>query len=88
MKRIVMSLEIGTVVEEESQRVIDLHRREMFADTLVGEAEGGCTNWRAAVSLSRAGTIVRLSAIAMSPRNVSVSATGRGARQRPPECSA
>ena len=39
MKRIVMSLEIGTVVEEEAQRVIDLHRRELFADTLIGEAE-------------------------------------------------
>jgi hypothetical protein len=39
MERIVMSLEMGVVVEEEAQRVIDLHRRELFADTLIGEAE-------------------------------------------------
>ena len=34
-----MALEVGVVVEKEGQRVIDLHRREVFADTLVGKTE-------------------------------------------------
>ena len=36
---VVVTLEVGTVTEEEGQRVIDLDRREMFAGAFVGKAE-------------------------------------------------
>lgn len=75
MERIAMSLEIGVVVEQEAQPV-DLHRREMFADTLIGEAEE--PRELAAASLSRVAAIVCLRAIAMPPRNVSVRARATG----------
>ena len=42
VKRVVVALEIGRVIEEEGQRVINFDRREMFARAFVGKAEELC----------------------------------------------
>jgi len=39
VERVVVTLEVGVVIEEEGQRVIDFDRREMLAMAFVGKAE-------------------------------------------------
>jgi hypothetical protein len=39
VERVVVTLEVGVVIEEEGQRVIDFDRREMLARAFVGKAE-------------------------------------------------
>src|SRR5215470_11057547 len=39
VERVVVAFEVGVVVEQEGQRAVDLHRREVLAEALIGKAE-------------------------------------------------
>src|SRR5262245_59455662 len=59
-----MAFKLRSVVEEEGQRVIDLHRREVLSTSPQGRPKISA-NCLAAASLLRAGTMVWLSMIFM-----------------------
>ena len=82
VERVVVALEIGTVIEEEGQRVIDFDRREMLAGAFVGKAEE-LREVSAAASLSYAGTMVWLSVIAIIASSGFISPLCAGCDFRP-----